>query len=167
MVLRLPRQCPDSNLNRYSSNTDSSNYLLNLGVRYGRHLRYRMYFMPFAHELINIIFIPLDLALYLSGLRIRQPPRSLPEKDAIEILDAMIRALASHASSTLSTTLNSTGIAVPDYFTAHDTSLTLSALIRRSRLHTYRLEIRPNSQRGRDSIAKYWHLHRLSKPHKM
>ena len=35
----------------------------------------------------------------------------------------MIRALASHASSTLSTPLNSTGIAVPEYFTAHDTSL--------------------------------------------
>ena len=40
----------------------------------------------------------------------------------------MIRALASHASSTLSTPLNSTGIAVPDFFTAHDTSLAVSAL---------------------------------------
>ena len=87
-----------------------------------------MAFIPFAHELINLVFTPLDLALSMLGLRIRPPPSSLPEQEAVEILGAMIRALASYASSTLATPLNSSGIAVPDYFTAHDTSLAVSAL---------------------------------------
>ena len=64
----------------------------------------------------------------MPGLRIRPPPRSLPEQEAVDILAAMIKALASHATTALLTPLNSTGIAVPDYFTAHDTSLAISAL---------------------------------------
>ena len=64
----------------------------------------------------------------MPGLRLRPPPRSLPEQEVVDILGSMIGALASHASSTLSTPLNSTGIAVPDFFTAHDTSLAVSAL---------------------------------------
>ena len=105
-----------------------SNDLLNLGVRYRRYLRSRVYFIPFTQELIRLIFTPLDLALFISKLHIRPPPKSLPKQEAIDILGAMIRALASHASSILSTPLNSTGIAVPDYFTAPDTSLVISAL---------------------------------------
>ena len=84
--------------------------------------------MPLAQALISLIHATLDRAFSRSRLSIRLPPCSLPEQEAISILGAIIRVLASHASSSLSTLLNSIGIAVPNNSTIHNTSLAVSAL---------------------------------------
>ena len=99
-----------------------------MAFQYRRQLLYQSRFIPFARQLINLVSSPLDVASFISRLGTHPPSRSLPEQETINILGGMIRALASHASSILSTPLNSTGIAIPNYFTAHDISLAVSAL---------------------------------------